>query len=357
MTNCDILLYLLFTGGSAFISHNIITILMTTALFYFSYTDSDANLINLFICGFLVFNLLSSIGSTDILSRIVWTMVDNIRNMNFYNMSLVVSSGLLLGTYIPIASEDDMIYIPLVVCGVGILGVFSIYLLGLLFSLYKSYTAVKEVIIVRGVPGIGKRNYIAWLESKFENGGDFRVCYWQDYFGRGTKYSFNPMLVKKAEMWSLMNFVRGIMSGTNRIYVLSTFEHIWQYDIYTTIAKVCGYKYRIVELECLSERHLRHYSERSRHMIPYSKSLSVFHSWETDPRAVLQEPYHEPSWNGDSVPLYDDSITQEILDDELGDYLSGVKTSTVNEMRCSHNRRTTEMIGYVSDFDKMFIGL
>jgi hypothetical protein len=334
------------------------TILSTGSLFYFSYlSNTDGDLFSLLMCGFLVFNLLTSIGNTNVVSMFINRVVESIRNMNFITISLLSLVGLVIGTYLPELNDDNMYFLPMLVCSVGVVLVLCVYLLGMLFSLYKTYTAIKEVIIVRGVPGIGKRNYVAWLENSFENVGDFRLYYWQDYFGRGNRYSFNPMQVKKAEMWSLMNFVRGIMSGVNRLYVLSTFEHMWQYDIYITIAKLAGYSYRIVELECLSERHLRHYSERSTHMIPYSKSLSVFHSWEVDPRAVLQEPYHESTWNGDSVPLYDDSVTNETLDEELEDYLSGIKVSSDSNIMNSCNKRTTHVIEYMSDFDRTFIGV
>lgn len=351
MIDYDTLLYIFLLGGSIFAPNNVMAFLTTGSLFYFSYvTSTDGDLFNLVVCGLLIFNLLTSIGSCNYVSRAI-------RSMNFLSVSLLSMVGILIATYLPEVDANSFYYLPLLICSVGVVSVLSIYLLGLLFSLYRSYTTPREVIIIRGVPGIGKRNYVAWLENRLDKAGDFRLCYWQDYFGRGAKYSFNPLLVKKAEMWSLMNFIRGIMSGVNRLYVLSTFEHMWQYDIYITIAKLAGYTYRIVELECLSERHLRHYSERSAHMIPYNKSLAVYHSWEVDPRAVLQEPYHEPSWNGDSVPLYDDSVTEEVLDEELENYRSGVSNDQNEETQISNNNRTVDIIEYVSDFDRSFIGV
>jgi hypothetical protein len=246
--------------------------------------------------------------------------------------------------------------ISLYVLGLGALLIVGIYLFSLLYSCFNKKTTKKTVTIVRGVPGIGKESYVVWREFENNDGGTYRISYWQNYFGRGKNYKYDPRLVKTAEMCSLNEYIKYLVSRIDRIYVLSTFEKTWQYEIYVTLAKIFRYECNIVEIECLDERELRYFQMRSKKNIPYDKCLRIFNEWEYDKRAILQEPYKDDC-EGDSIPLYG-SINEEELDSELEQYRKGyLQNDYDNEYNYHEYIRTNTVIPLISTYHKKYVGI
>ena len=112
---------------------------------------------------------------------------------------------------------------------------------------YHIRTKCKEVIIVRGVPGVGKDNYVY---SKEQNKKEhFAVCCVDNYFMKGNKYQFDRKDVAKAEACTLEHFHMNLKFGVPRIYVTNVNSQKWMYLNYITLANSYGYKVKIVELE------------------------------------------------------------------------------------------------------------
>jgi hypothetical protein len=185
-------------------------------------------------------------------------------------------------------SNIDFLFLLLLSCFIFVC---ILYLIGCLFGIYKNCSVDKEIIIIRGVPGIGKKYFIGYNELFIHSAGKFNICYWQDYFGIGDNYKFNVLNIKKAEMWSIIRFITYLSKKINRIYIISTFEYKWQYDVYVYIGLLMGYNYKIVELVCNNLDELKLYQQRSTHNIPYSRSLKVFNEWENDDRCIKYKPY------------------------------------------------------------------
>jgi len=234
---------------------------------------------------------------------------------------------------------------------------FIIYIIACSYSFYKRCNNEKQVIIVRGVPGVGKISYIISKEYKDCEIDEFKTCYWQNYYGKGLSYKYRPNETKQAELWSLMRFINSIVRRIPRIYIVSTFEKKWQYEVYVYLAQIMRYNVRIVELECPDVRHLKYFQQRSTHNVPFSRALRIYNDWEYDERAILQDPYIEPDLKGDSIPLNDNNITKQSLDKELDEYFKSDKQYNKKEYIVDNRVRSQYTINYVDDDDKNLFGL
>ena len=181
----------------------------------------------------------------------------------------------------------------------GMLGSALILQLGLItYSSFKKFNISKETLdeptdkkvkIIRGVPGIGKRNYVYYLESNLNR--EYIICDWNNFFIKDGQYEFNGKDTSKAESYCLQTYLNAIKNDIKRIYVIGNFNQKWQYDNYIKLANLFNYKVDITELECKNTTELMYYNNRSVHKIPYTKSLKVFQNWEEDKRAYKRIPY------------------------------------------------------------------
>jgi hypothetical protein len=194
-------------------------------------------------------------------------------------------------------------------------------------------TPERRMIIVRGVPGIGKHSYVDWRELHDDYRGKYAICDWSNTFNKWNKeteiieYEYDALRSREADYLLFTRSARAVGRGMNRIYVVHTFEKKWMYEPFVSLAKSNGYQVEIVELVCNNKRELRHFNQRSTHSVPLKKSVRVFSNWQRDSRAILQEPYLEPEigQNGDSIPLHlsnrkEREEFKERLDVELDNY-------------------------------------
>ena len=147
----------------------------------------------------------------------------------------------------------------------------------------------KQVKIIRGVSGIGKRSYVYYLESDMNR--EYVICDINDFFTTNGTYAFNGKNLAEAEANMMSTFITAINNIDKRIYVIGTFERQWMYSNYINIAKLNGYDTYITELDCDNTAELRHFNKRSIHNVPYSKSMKTYTSWETDNTAYKRSPY------------------------------------------------------------------
>lgn len=262
---------------------------------------------------------------------------------------------LITGTYLSFIYMIGFINITMYLLGLGLLIIIGLYLFALAYSFFVNRNMNKTVTIVRGVPGIGKFNFVVWQEYESEEASEFKICSWQDYFGKGASYKYNPRLVKEVENKSLNDFIQYMIKGIRRIYILSTFEKVWQYRVYVELARLFGYNCRIVELECRDMRDLKYFQMRSKHNVPYDKAVRIFNEWEVDDDAVLCEPYKDDCV-GDSIPLYG-SVNKEKLDNELEKYRKGYIQNDFNDCEIEEKNRSDMIVPHMSSFNRRYVGL
>lgn len=202
------------------------------------------------------------------------------------------------------------------------------------FALFKSFgnsgkslkdrvnnSKKKEVVIVRGVPGVGKDNYVYYNE--FGEDANFTVCSSDDYFYENGKYHFNRSKINRSEAYCLQQFHQSLKLGIPRVYLTNVNGQRWMYANYIRLAESYKYDVRVVTIQCEDEDQLRYFNSRSRHNVPMSFSKKVFEDWEYDPNETIIEPYignEEGYLEGDSLPFPQRSVEQ--LNKELEDYQS-----------------------------------
>jgi len=189
-----------------------------------------------------------------------------------------------------------------------------------LFENLKIWTGSREVIIVRGVPGCGKNNYI--YEREHESDGNFAIVSNDDFFTKNKDYTFNRKDISKAENSCFEQFSNFLNIGVPRIYVENVNNKNWMYVNYILLASYFKYNVSIVEIECPDEQHLNYFNRRSTHNVPMSYSKNVFHDWDEDKNSNKVDAYigdYDGPPEGDCLPPYP-SITTKDLDIELDVY-------------------------------------
>ena len=198
-----------------------------------------------------------------------------------------------------------------------------IYRLGCVFekslsdSIYKSVKN-KELIIVRGVPGSGKKLYVLNKE-KYTN-DEFVLLNSRDFFvDDNGDFNFDGTKLAESESYILDNFLSAINKNIDKIYVIGFFDKIHSYNNYIKIGKMYNYKVKIIEIDCCDKEYLNLFNTRTNFNTPIKKSILCYNNWEHDDRAIIQQAYI-PDFEGDSLP--NKNITKEQLDLELEEYLS-----------------------------------
>jgi hypothetical protein len=237
----------------------------------------------------------------------ITTLTDTLSNVDFANAFLITISLLHFSIFIFTYA--------------------SVFYMG-----YKNKTSDDEeciLTIVRGVPGSGKKSYVYALEKDTTDENSFSICYWNDYFYNKGQYEYVHKKLKSIQKMAYKKFLASINYRVPRIYYLSYFEKKEMYEPMVEYAKERGYKVKIVELNCPDKVHLYYFNRRSKHNVPYNKSLNVFSEWECDPRAVVQDPYLD-EFKGDSIPSFG-TVSKRKLNNDLKQYFK--KNPIVNEYR------------------------
>lgn len=202
-----------------------------------------------------------------------------------------------------------------------------------------------EVIIVRGVPGIGKTNYV--YERENDTNRNYSICNYNEYFEKDGKYNFDGRDINKAEQVMFNKFLTSIKKEIPKIYVVGSFNEIWMYENYLTTAQLFNYNIKVVELECLNKEQLVMFNRRSKHKVPYTKSVKLFNNWEYDERSWIQRPYISCPSKKDTK-LENSDINNKCLidsDTETEDTSDGIRYSKfVIEERTNQEENHNELL-------------
>jgi len=101
---------------------------------------------------------------------------------------------------------------------------------------------MKELVIVRGLPGTGKSTY---ARSLIKDG--FNHFEADMYFEIDGKYKFEPAKIKNAHNWCQRS-TEYIMQNEGKVVVSNTFTQKWEVEPYLELAKKYGYKVSIKSL-------------------------------------------------------------------------------------------------------------
>lgn len=181
-----------------------------------------------------------------------------------------------------------------------------------------------KVIILRGLPGSGKTQYIQdYIDT--QRISNYAICSANHYFYRsddkGEKYKFNPRELPQAHNSCLAEFLDALFSRKRVIFVNNPNSLTWEYENYVTLARQYHYKCEIVEIDCPNPAYVEYFNNRCRYKVNLATCASLYDRWETDHDATRLEPYdkdfndEDVSFPGDSLPYPKKTLAE--LDDEL----------------------------------------
>ena len=248
--------------------------------------------------------------------------------------------------------------LPLITYSLGWLTLFTLVSYKCLLNMFKgndifyklNSTNERTIIILRGVPGIGKNNYI--LNKELNRNSIYSVVSSDDFFIKNNKYAFDRSLLNKAQSWTFEQFLVYLNMGVPRIYVSNLNNKIWNYSNYIRTAINSGYKVEIVELICNDYKELHYFNKRSVHNIPYTYSKKIFDDWDIDKNSTYVEPYlgtHTIELEGDSIPNYP-ILSEDELDKLLSDYMN--KSEIVKKVDIVNKPEKVNNVDIVNKVDK-----
>ena len=195
---------------------------------------------------------------------------------------------------------------------------------------YKHY---KTVFIFRGLPGTGKKTLIdKWIHQHRLKKTDYVICSNDDFFKEeeGNKYtSYNFNQLPQAQNWCQSSYIEALSEKLPYIFISNTNSEYWEYENYTTLAKLFSYKVVIIEIDCPSDNYIEYFNHRASNKLPLSTCKALYKKWEPNNNSIVVPPY-ESDHEGDSLPF--PKTTKAKLDKEL------VIMTTVR--KCSRNSLT-----------------
>jgi len=93
---------------------------------------------------------------------------------------------------------------------------------------------VKQLILLRGLPGSGKSTFANLL-------GGIHVEADQ-YFMQDGEYKFDASKLKQAHNWCKLRVEHSMEDGADKITVSNTFTQEWEMDVYFELAEKYGYQ-------------------------------------------------------------------------------------------------------------------
>jgi hypothetical protein len=230
-----------------------------------------------------------------------------------------------------IETEDTIHLINTIISTISLISV--IYLPSFIMCKYASdflYNKLykKELTIVRGVPGSGKKTYVISKELKSKN--EFLLLNSREYFfDKNGKFNFNGKEINKADNYIFSKLLDGINKEIPYIYIVGFYEQKWMYQNIIKLGLFNNYKVNIIEIDCPDIEHLEFFNKRTLYQTPLSKSLTCYNNWEKDDSAIIQQPYI-PYLLGDSLPS-GNRTTFDKLDKDLDNYFEKSNGNNIDQ--------------------------
>lgn len=189
----------------------------------------------------------------------------------------------------------------------------------------KNTKQKKELIILRGVPGVGKDRFISEYQQK-KSIGSYYIISTNNYLLE----SYTPENIEKNRVKCTRDLLKLVNLDVDTIYISDTHYKRWHYINYKFIANLYNYYVKIYDFNCPDTYHLQYFNSRSKKTMNYSKK--VFNEYEPDITSIYIEPYIE-KLKGDSLPY--PKKTKEELDNELDNIFSNkdiIENKSVNSI-------------------------
>ena len=105
---------------------------------------------------------------------------------------------------------------------------------------------MKELILLRGLPGSGKSAVAELIGAK---GAGYAHYEADMYFMKDGEYKFNPAEIKLAHNWCMIQTEKAMADDTSIIIVSNTFTQEWEMEDYYKLAETYGYRVHSIIVE------------------------------------------------------------------------------------------------------------
>merc|ERR1719195_161593 len=168
----------------------------------------------------------------------------------------------------------------------------------------KPGSAVKGLIVLRGLPGSGKTTLAKKLSQRSKHA---QICTEDRYHWSGKEdgvgeYKFQPQLVFLAREWCTKEIREAIQENVNLIILDNHNARISMYEDHIQYAVEHGYRFRIIEFVA-STSLIDKYRARSYKKFPREVYVKLLKLWEHDPRTELINPtFGDPTSGPKTTP-------------------------------------------------------
>ena len=182
----------------------------------------------------------------------------------------------------------------------------------------KQNSAVKGLIVLRGLPGSGKTTLAKKLSQRSKHA---QICTEDRYHWSGKEdgvgeYKFQPQLVFLAREWCTKEIRDAIQENVNLIILDNHNARISMYEDHIQFAVEHGYRFRIIEFVA-SASLIDKYRSRSYKKFPREVYVKLLKLWEHDPRTELINPTFGDAAPGPKTePTKNESANKPNIDDE-----------------------------------------
>jgi hypothetical protein len=145
---------------------------------------------------------------------------------------------------------------------------------------------MKQVIIIRGLPGSGKDRKVHQILSGVMPDTAV-VCSADDFFMVGGEYKFDPTKLGEAHATCMAKFCQALVDGKQLIICNNSNSMRWEFRHYGLAAGAAGYN---VEIEFATEQpheskfitidHVRRFAARNVHGVPLAAVAAMAARWE-----------------------------------------------------------------------------
>ncbi|MEC8325750.1 MAG: ATP-binding protein [Pseudomonadota bacterium] len=130
---------------------------------------------------------------------------------------------------------------------------------------------MKQVFILRGLPGSGKSHYAQSLCDEMVNGdeGQFVICSTDDFFISDGQYRFDKAKLSEYHNLNLARFIRALSQQIPLVILDNTNIKKWEFIAYAEAAYALGYQVKEVVVGEIKDKAMQHlYYQRNIHKVP-----------------------------------------------------------------------------------------
>ncbi|KPV94594.1 MULTISPECIES: ATP-binding protein [unclassified Pseudoalteromonas] len=130
---------------------------------------------------------------------------------------------------------------------------------------------MKQVFILRGLPGSGKSHYAQSLCDEMVNGdeGQFVICSTDDFFISDGQYRFDKAKLSEYHNLNLARFIRALSQEIPLVILDNTNIKKWEFIAYAEAAHALGYQVKEVVVGEIKDKAMQHlYYQRNIHKVP-----------------------------------------------------------------------------------------